>query len=192
MRIIYAECIGNVYNDLTVLALAKRHPISNVVMFHCKCICGNIIDSVAYEIVKGRTKSCGCLGKRLRAVFSPSKNDPKITSAKKLYRERYKDGNLTFDDFYQLSQMSCHYCGVEPSQKFNWFNVGRNKTKASKFTRDNGEFIYNGIDRIDSSLGHIIGNVVPCCKTCNFAKRNMSVEEFKSWVSRVFRHCISD
>lgn len=29
-----------------------------------------------------------------------------------------------------------------------------------------------GIDRIDNNLGHIIGNVVPCCYECNTARSN--------------------
>lgn len=41
--------------------------------------------------------------------------------------------------------------------------------------------IYNGIDRIDNAKGYTIENSVTCCKRCNFAKRNMSYDEFISW-----------
>jgi hypothetical protein len=30
---------------------------------------------------------------------------------------------------------------------------------------------------------------VPCCKFCNVAKAEMTVEEFKSWIVRVYAHC---
>lgn len=37
-----------------------------------------------------------------------------------------------------------------------------------------------GCDRIDNSIGHIKGNVVPCCYTCNVVRNNIfTVEEMK-------------
>lgn len=35
-----------------------------------------------------------------------------------------------------------------------------------------------GIDRIDSSIGYIKGNMVRCCRVCNLMKRNTSSDEF--------------
>jgi hypothetical protein len=49
----------------------------------------------------------------------------------------------------------------------------------------NGWFIYNGLDRIDSSLRHNKDNVVPCCSVCNTAKLDLTVEEFYNWIDRV-------
>jgi hypothetical protein len=43
----------------------------------------------------------------------------------------------------------------------------------------------NGIDRMDNTIGYEIGNVVPCCKTCNYAKRDMSYSEWSQWLQRV-------
>lgn len=31
-------------------------------------------------------------------------------------------------------------------------------------------FSYNGIDRLDNDVGYIVGNVVPCCRECNWMK----------------------
>jgi len=36
----------------------------------------------------------------------------------------------------------------------------------------------NGIDRMDNSKGYIPENVVSCCKSCNYCKKNLSSEEF--------------
>jgi hypothetical protein len=33
-----------------------------------------------------------------------------------------------------------------------------------------------GLDRIDNSLGHVYGNVVPCCYRCNFLRKDMPYE----------------
>lgn len=33
--------------------------------WHCKCICGNELDVESNNLRKGRTKSCGCMRKKL-------------------------------------------------------------------------------------------------------------------------------
>ncbi len=50
------------------------------------------------------------------------------------------------------------------------------------------EYIYNGIDRTDNDLGYITTNVVPCCATCNYAKKGKTVEEFFTWARRIAAH----
>lgn len=45
--------------------------------------------------------------------------------------------------------------------------------------------LYSGIDRVDSSVGYEIGNIVPACKICNFAKSNLTQDDFKSWAKRI-------
>lgn len=52
--------------------------------------------------------------------------------------------------------------------------------------RMNGEFISNGIDRIDNNRGYVKENCVPCCKTCNYAKRKMDLLTFKEWARRLY------
>jgi hypothetical protein len=44
------------------------------------------------------------------------------------------------------------------------------------------------VDRLDSSCGYTLDNVVTCCTICNVAKSAMTVEEFKQWVLRVAMH----
>jgi hypothetical protein len=41
-----------------------------------------------------------------------------------------------------------------------------------------------GIDRMNSDLGYIEGNMVPCCGICNITKMDYSAEEF---ISRAYR-----
>lgn len=43
----------------------------------------------------------------------------------------------------------------------------------------NGMNVSMGLDRKDNSLGHLIGNVVPCCLRCNIIKGNMPLE---AWI----------
>ena len=51
-----------------------------------------------------------------------------------------------------------------------------------------GEFVYNGIDRIDSKIGYLPNNVTPCCKWCNKAKSNTPHDEWVAYLDRLVRH----
>jgi 5-methylcytosine-specific restriction endonuclease McrA len=48
-----------------------------------------------------------------------------------------------------------------------------------------GVFVWNGIDRLDSSVEYVISNCVPCCSKCNVAKHFHAVDDFLSWVDRI-------
>jgi hypothetical protein len=48
----------------------------------------------------------------------------------------------------------------------------------------NGEYLYNGLDRVDNTKGYIISNIVSCCGQCNRAKGILSQEEFLQWLKR--------
>ena len=80
---------------------------------------------------------------------------------------------LTGKDFDRLTAQDCHYCGQSPA------SVSRSGLY------DGGVFTYNGIDRVDNTLGYIAGNVVPCCKICNNAKKDLPLEEFMAWIARL-------
>lgn len=84
--------------------------------------------------------------------------------------------SITKEQFFELVTSACHYCG----------------TKSSKIikTESGSNFICNGLDRIDPNRGYELNNIVPCCFECNRAKSNMSLIEFKNWLSRVFYHFI--
>lgn len=110
--------------------------------------------------------------------------DPIKSSAKRIFR-RYKDGDLTFEIFLNLSQRNCYYCNSKPS---NLYNCAKDSKNSSQFQKDNGNFIYNGLDRIDNNLPHNINNVVTCCKYCNYAKRERSTKEFKEWIINLSFH----
>jgi 5-methylcytosine-specific restriction endonuclease McrA len=82
---------------------------------------------------------------------------------------------LTKEEFKSLTQCNCHYCNSKPSQ------IIHNRTTK-------GDYIYNGIDRIDSALGYVIGNVVSCCKQCNYAKLDHSYDEFVFQIKTIYEY----
>ena len=100
-----------------------------------------------------------------------------LRSYKSCARARDLAWELTDEDFDGLTSRECFYCGCPPSA-----------VRKPDGLYDGGEFTYNGIDRRDNSLGYMIGNVVPCCWTCNHAKGNMPFDEFMAWVARLTAH----
>lgn len=148
----------------------------------CKCRCGKIKIFRKDCIVSGATKSCGCYkstGNHMR------KYHPRITSARHIWKKNYHDGNLTFEQFYQLSQQNCYYCNNKPC---NISNRANQHKQASRYAQKHGKFVYNGLDRVDNSLPHNYENCVPCCKYCNFAKRERTVKEFFKWIKQIYKH----
>ena len=164
------------------------------VLWEVECDCGNQTLATPADVKGGRNKSCGCMAAEHRATLHTSPKShrfetrytPIVALAKIVwrgYRSREKDRGygdeiLDFDSFYSLSQEQCYYCGRPPS---NSFNLKGDDQKAEPF-------IYNGIDRIDSSKGHIIDNVVPCCKICNWMKSDLTLDEFLDQIESIYKH----
>lgn len=137
----------------------------------CKCDCG------AECVVRGgnlRTGS-GCLrrppGAALRHLFANLRSRAK---------ERGYKWALTREQFAHLTRQDCFYCGVEPRQ-IRRVETGRNGKP----------YVYNGLDRVDNERGYVLGNVVPCCGDCNYAKRFRTPEEFEAWIHRVHERLAS-
>lgn len=51
-----------------------------------------------------------------------------------------------------------------------------------------GQTELNGIDRVDNTIGYVEGNVVSCCSTCNYAKKDMTMDKWTAWLDRVAVH----
>ena len=122
-----------------------------------------------------------------------AKMHPKVASAKTVFSNNgYAKEDLSFDDFYTLSQQPCYYCNAKPLQTKNRFLEPSYTIKygVNDYNLINCTFIYNGLDRIDSNKPHSKENCVPCCKVCNYAKLTMSVAEFKTWVISIYNNFI--
>ena len=167
--------IGKRFGKVVVI---KRDKTREGVYWICKCDCGNEKSIPAVTLKTGKCISCGCYRFEANAL-------PKYEAAKNRLIEEYinksKEKNIVFEltreEFFKLTEQDCFYCGVEPY-------------KIKRCHSTHGDYIYNGIDRIDSSKGYVLGNVVPCCHTCNFAKRTMEIDEFMNWVEKVYNHLI--
>jgi hypothetical protein len=161
---------GDKFGLLTVVRLGEKpaHVKTRTTYWVCKCECGNEA-VVAYTNLLHNQKSCGCL-RKLRKKPRGESGQVKgkiIHSYKKNAEKRSLSWELTNAQATALFKTDCHYCGRPPSQVQ---------------TRNNETYTYNGIDRVDNAFGYKEGNVVACCKWCNWAKNEQSLEEFRGWV----------
>lgn len=81
-------------------------------------------------------------------------------------KQRGLQFSLTMEDFKKLWQKPCVFCGSEI------------------------ETI--GIDRKNSSKGYVNGNIIPCCRCCNWMKNIHSVKAFLTHISKIFAHNFPD
>ena len=120
------------------------------------------------------TQSCGCLQKEISSL---PPGEAAFNVLIRDYKRPAKNRDLVFDlskeQIRELIKQNCHYCNCKPKKIKR---VGPSV------------LVYNGIDRVDSNIGYVKENVVPCCWVCNRAKYTMSYDEFISWVSTVYNN----
>ena len=102
-----------------------------------------------------------------------------MTIQEQLYKRTVKNAerkgiewSLSYQIWLELAGDSCYYCGVEPSNVFKY---------------NKGEFVYSGIDRIDSGLGYTTGNVVSCCRFCNVLKLSLRPDTWFDFLKAVIK-----
>jgi hypothetical protein len=141
----------------------------------CKCDCGKEKVTLNARLLAGRTKSCGC-----KTMLDREPGQSGLNLLFKQYKhhatKKERDFLLTIEQFKELTGKKCHYCGELPS-----YTMGRMMSKYAQYT-------YNGIDRIDSSKGYSLDNVLPCCGTCNTMKMGLSYDDFISKVKKISNH----
>lgn len=131
----------------------------------CQCDCGKqkIITGECLKRTKDPTKSCGCLRMNDKHGWE--------IAAVKVYKNHYADGDLTYEEFIQLSRQVCSYCGDLPNNR----------------TIQHGQiFIYNGLDRIFQDQPHNKNNVITACWICNERKSNWDRRQFINWIRTIY------
>lgn len=120
------------------------------------------------------SKSCGC--SRLKGRTD---EDVLATYVLEIYKSNAKrrglELTLTVNDFKELIYKSCVYCGAAASNLIKPRRAQRRKPVK-----------YNGLDRVDNSLGYTKENVVTCCGACNIAKNDRSEAEFLAWIEAAY------
>ena len=177
------DLTGQRYGRLVCLTLLDERTKQGSTVWQCKCDCGKLTN-VTIENLRGeQTKSCGCLAiEHARKLGKRVRLDKGIAAFNKIFRgyqtrasQRSLSFTLSEKEFRKLTKLSCHYCGQKPKQ-------------IVKHKEDYGTYIYNGIDRVDNTIGYISSNCVPCCKDCNFMKRKLPVDEFIKHIKKIYEY----
>jgi len=171
-----------------LLAIERIGSRDGQVLWRCLCDCGSEKVSTANQL-RWHLKSCGCLKReaQMKNAFKPGHK----TLTAKPYGESsfrrlvlsYKKGAigrgkrflLTDDQARELFKGDCYYCGMPPATVMT-------------AKRYNGEYVYNGIDRIDNAGDYTPDNCVSCCTLCNRMKSDMPLDVFLGHLHRITEH----
>lgn len=175
---------GEKFGKLTLLSASKiQGPQKKITVWKCRCDCGKITTVTIGSIVSGMTKSCGCLvginnKKRLSvgtAAFNRLYNRIKAGA-----KESNRKFLLTKLQVKEITSKNCTYCNKPPLQSV-------------KKTFDGtcfGDYLYNGIDRVNNKEGYILSNCVPCCFICNKIKHTMELSDFIKNIENIYLHYV--
>lgn len=81
---------------------------------------------------------------------------------------------------YNQYKSRCKKYKREFTISLEFFTTERHKTCKYCSGKDAG-----GLDREDNNIGYTPENAVPCCFTCNWMKRNLTVDEFTNHITKI-------
>ena len=168
------DMTGKVINRLTVLRFQEKR--DGRAYWLCKCSCGNETIINGTQLRRNPPQSCGCYRLEIQRLPSGESNFNRLLRVyKRSAEQRQLEFSLTEQEVRKIFSQNCFYCGTEPS----------NGKPPQKYY---GEFLYNGIDRVDNSLGYLTHNVVPCCKQCNRMKNTLTREKFLTHIKKIYSY----
>lgn len=167
----FTDITGHSFGRLVVISRGPNDRKGNST-WNCKCGCGAEKTISKASLVGGKTKSCGCMKLNWMEAGLAAKHRV-FDSYKRGANRRGLLFELNFEDFVSLCERQCKYCGNPPSQV------------AKGATGGNGEWLRNGIDRIDSGKGYLLENCGPCCWICNLMKNSLSADEFYRHLEKI-------
>lgn len=172
------DLTGQRFGRLVAISPTEER-IGGRIIWLCQCDCGIEAKASSHNLLAGQTRSCGCLRKECMSKLGQANRIPFGKAMMHVLLGRYQRQaerrelawDLTEEDFKKLTGSDCHYCGIGPRQI--WASSDAH-----------GEYIYNGLDRINNNKGYMLGNVVPCCWECNQSKHTKTLVEFSEWSRR--------
>ena len=164
------------------LMVLKRSPNKNGrVCWECKCQCGTIKTFFAYKLIQKTTKSCGCLSKGQYSKNNkrwygygdiPGRFWKNINSGRGNNRSKILEMNIDIRyawDLFLKQNRKCALTGVEL-----YFACGKKRPVGNA-----------SLDRINSNIGYVRGNVQWVHKDVNIMKNKLDQTEFIEWCQLV-------
>lgn len=180
--------IGNFYGKLEIIEVTSNNKTGQHVTLKCKChFCMN--ETTINGGLIHKMNSCGCQKHNSDAWKAKgAKTKPwqleNGRSARNNLEYQYKRSaekreipyELTEEQFDNIVTGPCLYCGN------NLTNIKKGQGKTS------GDFMFTGIDRVDSNQGYTINNSVSCCWSCNNMKGILSKQSFIDHIKKIYKH----
>lgn len=167
------DITGNQYGRWTVISRAENAK-NNQTSWTCRCSCGNERVVAKSNLLNG--KSTGCQSCRTSESYLGGSTQillDETSAAKRVYKD-YKNKcvkkgiyfDLTYEQFKWFAEKPCMYCGQVDS------NFAKRSHQRAL------DWKYNGLDRVDTNLGYYTENIVTCCKYCNRAKSDQTLQDY--------------
>lgn len=166
------DLTGKKFGRLTVVQPIPRSPTNYTFRWKCRCDCGNYTQVRRGNLVYGLTKSCGCLkqdkiGDKHHAWRGYGHIPGGFISK---YKSHAKRRGIPFDlsieyvnHLFEFQDGRCAYTNTKLSFEHYGYK---------------GEYSNASLDRRDSSLGYIEGNVQWVLTEINFMKQSLSENRF--------------
>lgn len=169
------DIVGKVYGNLTVLRFIGRDRHGNN-LWLCRCAYGNEASRKFASLNSKRGLTCGC---SKDGTWSRTKAQG-VSGMNKVHRNYQRNAQkrghsweITPEQFFRVLEKPCVYCGSD---------------RQTRSQTGWGEYRYTGIDRWMNGIGYRADNIVPCCPTCNYAKRTLDGPAFLQHVSVMYHH----
>jgi hypothetical protein len=143
---VFIDLIGRIFERLTVIKYIDKNKYGQS-LWLCKCSCGNNKIIVGNSLLKGNTKSCGCLrkeGNNIKHNFSKTKI---YRTWKHMLSRCTNPKDKRYQDYNGRNINICHRWSNKKNGFENFYNdVGDPPTK------------YHSIDRINNDKGYSPNN----------------------------------
>jgi hypothetical protein len=164
----FADIAGRRFGRL--VAIRKVNSVRGHAIWRCRCDCGNECDKRGAMLLRGTTKSCGCL--QLESIRKTATLHG-LSGTNEYYiwvgvKQRARENNLPFDLTVEFvvgalkRTKLCPICGV-----------------AMHHAKGCGSPTSPSIDRLVPALGYTKGNVNVICRACNLIKGTATPERLR-------------
>ena len=166
--------IGGQYGKWTVISGGLYGIRKNSVVYKCQCSCGNTSTLSSYELRSGKSTQCKQCGHKQAMQHNAMQRNA---------------GNLTVSKYSRLKRIAetrKHVFLVE--MQYLW-HLYLSQNKQCAITGDYIEDINKAsLDRIDSSIRYVVGNVQWVTKQANLSKHVMTLKELYDFCKKVLDH----